>query len=150
MPLISDSDQQYLKDLFQKELQDPVSITYFTQHDSPLTVPGHECEYCQETRELWETLAGLSDKISLEVHDLVRDAELAKTHGVDKIPASILSGHSQGKLRFFGIPSGYEFATLVEDIMDLSKGITRLSPATREVLKTISQDIHMQVFVTPT
>ncbi len=71
---------------------------------------------------------------------------LFETH----IPAFILQGHTKGSVRYFGIPAGYEFSTLIEDLIDVSKGTTNLSDKTREALATVDQDIHIQVFVTPT
>jgi glutaredoxin-like protein len=53
-------------------------------------------------------------------------------------------------VRYFGIPAGYEFSTLVEDLIDVSKGTTKLREKTREILATVDQDLHIQVFVTPT
>ncbi|HEV2582228.1 MAG TPA: hypothetical protein VGT44_15335 [Ktedonobacteraceae bacterium] len=53
-------------------------------------------------------------------------------------------------MRFFGIPAGYEFSWLVEDLLDLSTGTTKLSEKTRTALQEIDQDLHIQVFVTPT
>ena len=57
---------------------------------------------------------------------------------------------ARARYRFFGIPAGYEFSTLVEDILDLSKGTTALSEKTRTALEEVDQDLHIQVFVTPT
>jgi hypothetical protein len=45
---------------------------------------------------------------------------------------------------------GYEFATLLTDIADVSKGESNLKPETKEGLKKIDQKVHLQVFVTPT
>jgi glutaredoxin-like protein len=53
-------------------------------------------------------------------------------------------------IRFYGIPSGYEYTSLIEAIVDVSKGTTELGPKTRESLRTIGQDVRIQVFVTPT
>ena len=53
-------------------------------------------------------------------------------------------------MRFFGLPSGYEFATVLEDLIDVSRRQTRLSAATRERLATLPAPLHLQVFVTPT
>ena len=53
-------------------------------------------------------------------------------------------------MRFFGLPSGYEFATLLEDLVDVSRRRTRLSEATREALERLPEPLHLQVFVTPT
>jgi glutaredoxin-like protein len=53
-------------------------------------------------------------------------------------------------IRYFGIPSGYEFSSLIEDIMMVSSGQSGLSAATKEVLANLEKPVHLQVFVTPT
>lgn len=150
MPLISDEDRKFIADYFAKEVQSPVKIVYFTQHESKLAVPSQECMYCKETRELLQEVSGLSDQISLEVHDFVADSEEAAKLGVDMIPATVITGKAKGRVRFYGIPSGYEFSSLIEDIADVSKGTTDLSAATKAELAKVNQDVHIQVFVTPT
>jgi glutaredoxin-like protein len=150
MALISEKDRVFLTDFFAKEMKDDVQIAYFTQHDSKLSVPSQECMYCEETRHILEEVAGLSDKIALKVYDFVSDAQEAERLGVDRIPATVISGNAKGKIRFFGIPSGYEFSSLVEVIADISKGETDLSDATKAELAKLTEDVHIQVFVTPT
>jgi glutaredoxin-like protein len=150
MALISPEDRQTLQALFTKELQDDVNITYFTQRESVLIIPGQECAYCKDTRELLEELAGISEKLHVTVKDFVRDEQEAQNLGITHIPAFILQGHTKGAVRYFGMPAGYEFSTLIEDLIDVSKGTTNLSEKTREALATVNQDVHIQVFVTPT
>jgi glutaredoxin-like protein len=150
MAIISPEDRQTLQTLFAQELQDGVNITYFTQRESVLIIPGQECSYCKETRELLEELADISDKLHLTIKDFVRDEQEAQNLGITHIPAFILQGHTKGAVRYFGIPAGYEFSTLIEDLIDVSKGTTNLSDKTREALAEVDQDIHIQVFVTPT
>ncbi len=150
MALISQEDRQTLQTLFAEELQDDVNITYFTQRESVLIIPGQECSYCKETRELLEELTETSDKLHLTVKDFVGDEQEAQSLGITRIPAFILQGQTKGAVRYFGIPAGYEFSTLVEDLIDVSKGTTKLSDTTREALATVDQDVHIQVFVTPT
>lgn len=150
MPLISDEDRQFLIDHFSKEMKDPVKIVYFTQRESTLAIPSHECMYCKETREILQEVTDLSDKITLDVKDLLGDGEEAAKYGVDRIPATVITGNAKGKVRFFGIPSGYEFATLIESIVDVSKGSSDLSDKTRAELAKLDKDLQIQVFVTPT
>jgi glutaredoxin-like protein len=150
MTIISAEDRQTLQTLFAQELQDDVNITYFTQRESVLIIPGQECSYCKETRELLEEVTDISDKLHLTVKDFVRDEQEAQDLGITHIPAFILQGHAKGAVRYFGIPTGYEFSTLIEDLIDVSKGTTNLSEKTREALAAVDQDIHIQVFVTPT
>ena len=56
----------------------------------------------------------------------------------------------QGAIRFLGLPAGYEFSTLVADIVDVSTGTVGLSEAAQAELRGLDQDLHLQVFVTPT
>jgi glutaredoxin-like protein len=150
MPLISPEDRRTLETLFAQELRDDVTIIYFTQHESVMTVRGQECATCKDTRELLEEVTAISEKLHLQVKDFVRDEQEAQRLGITHIPAFILQGHTRGTVRFFGIPAGYEFSTLIEDLLDVSKGTTTLNEKTREALSKVDQDLHIQVFVTPT
>lgn len=150
MPLIQEEDRKFILDYFSKELVDPVKIVYFTQHQSPLVVPSNTCMYCKETGELLEEVSSLSDKIELEVRDFLKDEVLARQYGVEKIPAVVITGRNKGKIRFFGIPSGYEFSSLIEVIKDVSRGGSDLTETTKSAIGKISSPVHIQVFVTPT
>ncbi len=109
---------------------------------------------CEQTRELVEEVAALSDKITVEVKDFTGDAELAKQYGVDKIPAVVLlSGGETPKdhgIRLYGVPAGYEFSTFIEDLRMLGSGDPGLSPETMKSLAALTRPVHLQVFVTPT
>jgi glutaredoxin-like protein len=73
-----------------------------------------------------------------------------KEFNIDKIPAIALAGKKGNGIRFYGAPSGYEFATLIEDIVDVSNGKTDLSTQTKDKLQKVTKPIHIQVFTTPT
>lgn len=150
MPFINDRDRKALIDLFAQRLTDNVNIVYFTQHDSTLSVPALECEYCEHTRDLLEELASLSGKLRLSVYDFVGQSSEAESRAISRIPAIAIEGKAKGRVRFYGVPAGYEFATIVEDLVDVANGTTDLSAATRESLKSLDRDVHIQVFVTPT
>ncbi|MEM1517686.1 MAG: thioredoxin family protein [Nitrososphaerota archaeon] len=142
MVILKEKDREFVKSKFIKELQGDVKIIYFTQD--------FECEYCFETGELLKELSSLSERLNIEIFDFEREREQAKRWNVDKIPATMLFGKREYGIRFFGVPSGYEFVTLIEDIVDVSRGASRLSPSTKEALKDIKKPVHIQVFVTPT
>ena len=145
MPLISERDQETLRAEFQK-LQAPVRLVMFTLE--------MECQYCRETRQIVEELAALSDKIRAEVYDFAADQEPRETYGIDKIPAiAILRDGDKPQdygIRYYGIPSGYEFGSLVDDILMVSSGESGLSSETKQALAGLRGPIHIQVFVTPT
>ena len=154
MEMLSKEVIEATKRKFDEELKDNVTLLFFTQEPRRLVVPDHlkgqECLFCKETRQLLKEVSSISDKIKLEIYDFEGDKDKASSLGIDKIPATVISSREDYGLRFFGIPSGYEYTSLVEGIIDVSKGKTNLSQKTREVLKTIDKDIHIQVFVSPT
>lgn len=145
MTLLKEEDRKHLIEEF-KALQKPVKLLMFTQE--------LECQYCRETRMIAEEMAELSDAISLEVYNFVTDKEVADQYDVDKIPSIVvLQDGDQPKdygIRYFGIPSGYEFSSLVEDIMMVSQGESGLSEATKAQVAALTKPVHIQVFVTPT
>ena len=141
MGLLKKRDKKAVEKQFTK-LQDPVKLVYFTQE--------MECQFCSQTRELLEEVAELSDKLSVEIYDFVNDKEKALHYNIDKIPAVVVEGEKDYGIRYFGIPSGYEFATLLESIIDVSTGESGLSEKTKTLVQTINTPIHIQVFVTPT
>jgi glutaredoxin-like protein len=128
----------------------PVRMVMFTQGEGGTL----ECEYCGQTRELVEEVASLSDKLSVDVKDFTADEELAKQYGVDKIPAVVLLSDGEPPrdhgIRIYGVPAGYEFSSLVEDLRMLGSGEPGLSPDTLAALRTLARPVHIQVFVTPT
>lgn len=150
MPILEDKDREFLKSKFEAELQSDVKISFFTQHESGLMVPGLECPGCKDTHQLLEEVVSISPKLHLEILDFLAQEDQAKAMGVDRIPATVVHGTDGVFLRFYGTPSGYEFATLVEDMISVSKGDPGLSPNMLERLGRVRKPTHIQVFVTPT
>ena len=141
MPLLDNDVRQQVVE-FLKDLTGPVRLVMFTQE--------FECEYCAETRQLVEELGELSDLITVEVYDFQADAEKAKELGIDKIPAIAVIGAEDYGVRFYGIPSGYEFTSLLHAIRTVAAGEPELSEEGKKFLAEIDQPLHIQVFVTPT
>jgi len=147
MALISPRDRSVLREMFARS-QGTARLLVFV--DSSAGEKG--CPYCGQTAELVKELAELSDRLSYEVVDVAQSPQVAELYGIDKVPAlALLRGDgTDTRVRYFGIPAGYEFATLVEDLVDVASGTTRLSEQSRSKLSLIHQPIHIQVFVTPT
>jgi glutaredoxin-like protein len=154
MDMLNKDVREATKNKFDTELTSPVNLIFFTQESSRLIVPDHlkgqECLFCKETKQLLEEVGRLSEKITLTVYDFTADEDKVKEYGIDKIPALVIRNASDHGIRFFGIPSGYEYMSLIEAISDVSKGRTGLSPKTREALQALQKDVRIQVFVTPT
>ena len=142
MSLLPDDKKELLKKDFMEKLVDPVRIVLFTQE--------FECRYCSDTRNLAQELATLNSKITVEVYDFVADVAKAKEYGIDKIPVLVIIGKKDYGVKIYGIPYGYELQTLIEAIINVSKGKTDLSDKTKQILTEVKSPVHIQVFVTLT
>ena len=149
MSLLNPEIQNQVRAAFEP-LEAEVKLVLFTQGEGDTL----ECDFCAETRQLIEEVASLSDKITVEVRDFVKDAEIAEVYGIDKIPAiAVTRGGEDPKdfgIRLYGVPSGYEFGTLIEDIRMVSTNLAGLNEATKHDLARLNEPVHIQVFVTPT
>jgi glutaredoxin-like protein len=141
MTMIQEKDRTQILTLF-NALQNKVKIITFTQE--------FECEFCRMTRELLEELKQLSEKIMVEVYDFVKDADIVKKYDIDKIPATVLIGERDYGIRFYGVPAGYEFTSLIEDILDVSRHEPNLPEDIMTELAKIDQHVHIQVLISPT
>lgn len=141
MPLIQESDKHSIRQRLH-ELKGEVTLINFTQE--------LECMYCRETRQLLEEVSDLSEKMKIKVFNFQLDREEVEKYKIDKIPASVILNEKDYGIRFYGIPSGYEFATLLDDMIMISKGESGLSEQSKKLISAIKQPVHLQVFVTPT
>ncbi len=123
MGLLKDADRAQL----QKELvglQAPVKLVFFSQ--------ALDCEYCPLTKQVLEELVGLSDKIQLQEYNFSVDQDAVTRYKITRVPA------------------GYEFGSLVGDIIDVSLGDSGLSAQSKAMLAQLKEPLHLQVFSTPT
>ena len=141
MGIIKEEQKEQLKERF-KDLDGNVKLIVFTQEN--------ECRYCEETRQVMEDIAELSDKITVEVNDSVADEDKVEKYMIDKIPATVVEGEKDYGIRFYGIPVGYEFVSLIGSIVLASKGESGLSEETKTALEQLEAAVHIQVFITLT
>lgn len=130
-----------LKDIFSKELKEPVSLKLFSQAIG--------CETCQIAEDLLKELAEVEpEKIKLEVYSPVIDREISQKYGIERVPTIVIEGDKDYGIRYIGLPAGLEFTTLVQGIVQVSKRQPRLSERTIEMLKSIDIPMEIMVFVT--
>ena len=142
MALITEDVAAQLREEFRK-LKAPVRLAVFSQ---ALADPESE-----QVRRLVEELAALDERIKAESYNFVLDTAKVEELGIKRIPAIAILGENEDYgIRMYGLPSGYEFGTLVDAILDVSSGDSGLKEATRAALKEVAQPAHVQVFSTPT
>jgi len=123
-----------------KNLSKPVKLVFFTQQ--------HACHSCEEQLNILQEIKPLSDKITLEIRDLLGDASLARQYNIDKIPATVVMGTKDYGIRFYGITAGYEFTSLIEAMAMVSRGSSGLPRDVEPLLKLIDVPVHLEIMVT--
>jgi len=141
MGLLNERDRREVQKQL-SALPGPVKLVNFTQELA--------CQYCRETEQLLREVKDLSDQISLEIYNFQIDKEKVAHYQVDKIPATVVEGTKDHGIRFYGIPLGYEFVTLLEAIKDVSRASTELPAEAKAIVGQIQKPVHLQVFTTPT
>ena len=111
-----------------------------------------ESEYSEITQQLLTELKELNDKIDVQVYNVNSD-EYSYEIEKNLLPAIIIldsEGNDLG-VRFYGIPSGHEFSTLLEDIIAVANmKIDAFNEENMKKLYTIDKKMRIRVFVTPT
>jgi alkyl hydroperoxide reductase subunit AhpF len=142
MTLLRDEVTAQLKAVFE-QLKHPVRLAVFSQ---AMADPESE-----QVRRLVEELASVHELLTAEPVNFVLDRERVEALGIARTPAvAVLGAGKDHGVRFYGMPSGYEFGTLVDAIVDVSSGESGLSEPTRQALAALTKPVHVQVFSTPT
>ena len=150
MQILNDSDREFIKNRFENELVDEVNLTLFSQSNlGGLVVPGRECETCAPTEQLLKEVSETSDLINFKKLDIQNDAEEAERCGISRIPSFLVSKGEETNIRYLGIPAGTEFPVLMEALVNVSSGETKLTEETKDFLQTLTDEVLIKTLVTP-
>jgi glutaredoxin-like protein len=144
--LLNEQIMDQIKQTF-AQMKEPVQLLFFGSREN--------CDYCSDARQLLEELAAVDEKLGLSIYDLQDHADMAAQFNVDKAPGIVIAAKDGDQIidfgiQYSGIPSGYEFGVLVNDILLVSSRDSGLNETVREFLKHLEKPLHLQVFVTPT
>lgn len=142
MTMLSERDREAVRKELTR-LGGPVRLVVFSQE---LTAG----DLCRQNEGLVREVAALADQVSVEVLNLAIDRERAEAYGVDQVPAIVVEGARDYGIRFYGIPSGYEFGNLIDAMVVASTGEPQLSADTKASLGALAGDVEIKVFSTPT
>ena len=150
MRFLTENDSDFVRDRFEKELVEDVTVTLFTQPDlKGLIVPGMDCETCQPTEQLLREVSDLSERVILQTVNHREDREVSELANVERIPTIVISKGEESNVRYLGIPAGTEFPVLLEAIVNVSSGAPNLNEETLEFLQNLENELRIKVFVTP-
>jgi glutaredoxin-like protein len=140
-PLLAKEDAAEIMRMFQARLIGDVKLLLFTSKRG--------CIYCAQNKQLLEEVVALTDKVRLETLDLEKDRSRAQEMIVDLAPTTVIVASNGARLHFVGMPTGRQLRCLVEDIIDASRGQTEMDEGARDLIKRVSRETTIKVFVTP-
>jgi hypothetical protein len=138
--MLKESDKQYVRKTLEG-MKDEVRVVLFSRD-------GGECTYCGEAEGLVADIAAAAPRVKVDVLSLKRDAARAKELGIDKVPGIALLGKKDYNLRYFGLPSGYDFIPFVETIRAVANDDPGISPESVAMLAKLTKPVQLSVFVT--
>ncbi len=143
MTHLSDRERQTLREMF-RDLKYPVYTELFVDPDD---------EWSRAAEELITEVVGIMpDLLHVEIRQRREHNLLATLYGVQWTPTFILCDHKRDDsgIRFVGLPSGYEFAVLIEALLDVSESRVRISDKSLNYIRNLEREVTLEVFVTPT
>jgi alkyl hydroperoxide reductase subunit AhpF len=143
MAIFSPEDETAVRELLAK-LERPVELALVLGPEEQPVAGAREIDFSGETRKVVEELVGLSESLSLSVHE-------PPAFGAERFPAiAVLPEGEDVGIRYFGLPWGYELGSLIGVCLDAGHREPSLRPESIERLATLERDVSLEVFVTPT
>ena len=142
MPIFGPEDETKVRELFD-ELERPVELVVaHGPEETPL--PGaRDIDFGAEVERIVESLAALSENLSYRSE--------VQPPGIRLFPAiTILPAGEDRDVVYYGLPWGYELASLVGAIREAGRRDSSLTPESLERLEALDHDVAIDVFVTPT
>lgn len=128
----------------------PVELLLFTASD--LVIPGQDAPGEQRAaRSLLQEVVECHPDVELVERKIAVDDD-ARAWGITRAPTLVVRerGSDRHNVRFLGVPSGYEFQTLVESIRMVGTATSGLPEEIGDALRALPAPVHLQSFVTPT
>jgi alkyl hydroperoxide reductase subunit AhpF len=150
MAIFRPDEEAKVRELF-AALERPVELLVgHGPEESPL--PGaRDVDFGAETERIVRGLAELSDNLTCRVEAAPPAAADASGPRFDRYPgiAVLPEGEDRG-VRYYGLPWGYELASLIGAVLEAGKREPSLQPESLERLAALDRDLAIDVFVTPT
>jgi len=137
--MLSEDDRNALKKKFAMRMKDDVTLVLFVDERSQLS---------KELIEFSQLIAGFSPKMKVEVEDSDEGRnQRMRSLKVEHTPCMVPVKGDFSRLRYLGVPEGYEMPAITDAIVELSGSPYPLSPKAETALSTVKRKMNIKVFV---
>ena len=122
-------------------MKDEVTILVFADTDA----------LSKELVDFTHMLESLSPKVKLDIQNPEggKNPKMKDLH-VERWPMLLLLKGDFNRIRYYGIPLGYEMLAFTDAVVELSSSATSLSPKAKATLSTVRRKANIKIFVLPT
>lgn len=140
--MISDSDRSAIQRKFSMGMKEEISILAFVDEGTSVS---------KEISDFANTMTGFSPLIKADVQD-AQDGknQRMKDLRIENWPVLVLTKGDFSRIRYYGIPLGYELPAITDAIVELSMAATPLSPKAKYMLSNVRRKANIKVFVLTT
>lgn len=140
--MLSEGDRASLERRFAQGMKDDVTLLLFVDEGSAME---------KELKDFANTLAQTNPKIKVDVQKAEdgKNQRMRELH-IEHWPCLVLVKGDFTRIRYYGIPAGYEVPSLVDAIVELSSMRTTLSPKARSALATVRRKANIKIFILTT
>ena len=142
MAIFRPEDESRVRELFDA-LERPVELLVAHGPEEMPLPAARDVDFGAETERVVSELCALSDNLTFRVE--------TEPAGFERYPAvAVLPEGEDRGVRYYGLPWGYELASLVGAVIEAGKRESTLQPESLERLQALDRDLTIDVFVTPT
>ena len=140
--LLSEGDRLAIERKFSEFMKDEVTLLLFAEGGSLIS---------RELTDFANTLAKLTNKIVVDAQDSEagKNQRMKDLH-IEHTPCLLVTKGDFTRIRYFGLPAGFEVSPLTDAIAELSGSHTKLSPKAKEALATVRRRANIKIFVLET
>lgn len=152
-PACGEREEKPAESLLREKDSEFVSSTLGTMNGEArivLVTSRNDCEFCGLTEGFLEDIASLAPGVAVEVLDLEKDTAGAGEFGIERAPGIAILGDKDYGIRYYGLPTGFEFTTFIETIRAVAEGNPGLPPEFLTALASLEKPVTLTVFSTKT
>jgi glutaredoxin-like protein len=139
--MLSEGDKLSLQRKFSTGMKDEVTLVVFAD-DTGIS---------SELVETANSLANLGPKIKVEVEKVVDGKnQRMRDMRIENYPVLVVTKGDFNRIRYYGVPSGFEISPISDAIVELSASKAGLSHKARESLATVRRRANIKIFILTT
>jgi glutaredoxin-like protein len=140
--MLSEGDRASLERKFAQGMKEDITLLLIFDEGSAIA---------KELIDLANTLSQITPKIKVDIEpaDGGKNPRMRQLH-IEHWPCLVLVKGDFARIRYYGIPAGYELPSLIDAIVELSSTSTPLSPKAKSALATVRRRANIKIFILTT